>query len=155
MKRRRRFSHRGVYFSEMAGVRAAVIDAGQLPCCLMVLLRDAGLLEARVRVPKVRSSDPDRTVSVREVLAGLDSAARVFQDCAAVVERVWQAQEQCSTMLDAGEVAGNELVASRWLFAYELAARIADDMSPVRRVALTAARAVVRRAGAREKARKG
>lgn len=76
----------------------------------------------------------------------MHAASNVFFDAAGVVQRVWQATGQCSEMIDAPEKAGNAAVLTDWLNTYELCNRIADDKAPVRREALTAARAVLRTA---------
>ncbi len=151
-RRRRRFHHWGVYFAETSGLRAALIDAGQLTLCLEALLGKRGLLDDEL-VPArgVGSRRPEPAVSVRDALAALRSAFDVFSDCTSVVERVWQGQEQLGIMLDAAEASDNALAVSRWLLAYELMSRITDDRSPVRRGALTLARATLR---ARERERK-
>ncbi len=144
-RRRRRFHHGGVYFADTSGLRAAQIDAGQLTLCLEALLGERGLLDVEL-VPArgVGSRRPEPAVSVRDALAALRSAVGVFSDCASVVERVWQGQEQVGVMLDAAEASDNEAEVSRWLLGYELVSRIADDHSPVRRDALTLARATLR-----------
>lgn len=144
-RRRRRFHHWGMYFPDTSGLRGALIDAGQLTLCLEALLGKRGVLDAEL-VPArgVGSRRPEPAVSVRDALGALRSAFEVFSECAAVVERAWQAMEQCGVMLDAAEATGDEQAASRWLLAYDVCARLAGDESPVRRDVLTAARAVLR-----------
>lgn len=161
-RRRRRFQHEGVYFAETSGLRAALIDAGQLTLCLRDLMRVQGLLDAelvpargsgRHAQPSGSAAAEHSAVTVHDGFEALESAYRVFSDCASVVERVWQAQEQVGLVLDAAATAGGDSTAAvRWLEAHELVWRIGDDDSPVRRNVLTAARAALK-ARERKKAR--
>lgn len=160
-RRRRRFQHEGVYFAETSGLRAALIDAGQLTLCLRDLMRVRGLLDAelvpvrgsgRHAQPSGSAAAEHSAVTVHDGFEALESAYRVFSDCASVVERVWQAQEQVGLVLDAAAAAGGDSEAVRWLEAHELVRRISDDDSPVRQSVLTAARAALK-ARERKKAR--
>ena len=144
--RRRRLHHEGVYFADTSGLRGALIDAGQLLLCLEALLSERGLLDVELVPRRGSGQHAQSAVSVREAIEGMHSAVEVFNRSASVVRRAWQAMEQCGVMLDAAEAAGDEQASARWLLAYDVCARLADDESPVRRDVLTAARAVLRAA---------
>lgn len=142
--RSRRYAHEGVYFPDMHGLRAALIDMGQLTLCLRGLLRERGLLDAELVERRGTGQRPLPSISVREALEALESAYRVFSNAASVIQRVEQAIEQCGLMFDAAEAMGDERAQEGWATAFNVCANVSVGACPVPRAETKAARAALR-----------
>lgn len=151
--RSRRYAHEGVYFPDMHGLRAALIDMGQLTLCLRGLLRERGLLDAELVERRGTGQRPSGgpagphslpAISVREALEALESAYRVFSNAASVIQRVEQAIEQCGLMFDAAEAMGDERAQEGWATAFNVCANVSVGACPVPRAETKAARAALR-----------
>ena len=147
MSAHRRYRREGVYFPDMVGLHAALVDAGQLMLCLDALLQSRGLLDVEL-VPRRGPSGHRQlpAVSVRDAIRGLHSAAEVFRRAAQVAERAEQAVDQVGLLFDAAEASNDDEAVSRCMDLYDVCTRIAAGMAPVRREKLTAARAALRAA---------